>query len=427
MNSVGQWRISTVGAVLARIETGKSVKTQERPARDDEFGILRVSAVSWGEFNPRENKAILPGYDPGACPRPSKNDLLISRANTVELVGAAVLVDCDYPNLLLSDKILRLVPDAGLIEPRYLLRALRTSAARQHFAARAGGTSGSMQNISQEDIRSTPLPLPSLEKQRHLADILDRADAIRRKRNEAIALTEDLLRSTFLEMVGPRARDYHRWPLRTFETLAAGRPNSMRTGPFGSDLRHSEFVDEGVAVLGIDNAVQNRFVWGERRFITPDKYEKLKRYTVHPGDVIITIMGTTGRSAVVPDDIPLAITTKHLATVTLDRTQAEPEFLAQAIHTHPEVLAQIQQANRGAIMSGLNLGLIKSLTIRIPPINVQRLFSSATAHLRGLASRQRVVAEEADKLFASLVDRAFRGELTKPERPGKPAQLPLFE
>lgn len=255
-----------------------------------------------------------------------------------------------------------------------------------------------------------PLIKPPLPEQRRIAALLDKADAIRRKRKTAIALTEDLLRSTFLEIVGPAAQEYGKWPVRTIESLAASAPNSMRTGPFGSDLLHSEFVDDGIAVLGIDNAVQNRFAWGERRFITPEKYERLRRYTVLPADVIVTIMGTTGRSAVVPDDIPSAITTKHLATITLDRQQAEPEFVSQALFRHPEVLRQIAAANRGAIMSGLNLGLIKALRIPVPPPERQREFARVTTRIRSLASRMDGHRHE-EGLFSSLIARAFSGQL----------------
>jgi type I restriction enzyme S subunit len=290
--------------------------------------------------------------------------------------------------------------------PEYLARFLQFAAPRLLTSVR--GTT--VDNIPVDELRSLKVPLPPLPMQRRIAAILDKADAIRRTRKEVVVVCEELLRSAFLGMVGPAAADYGAWPVRTVGSLAANLPNSMRTGPFGSDLLHAEFVDKGIAVLGIDNAVKNFFGWDERRYITPAKYEKLRRYTVRPGDVIVTIMGTTGRSAVVPDDIPTAITTKHLATITLDRQQAEPEFVSQALFRHPEVLRQIMAANRGAIMSGLNLGLIKSLQLPIPPLARQREFASVTRRIRVLARRVEDRRLEED-LFNSLMARCFSGKV----------------
>jgi type I restriction enzyme, S subunit len=316
----------------------------------------------------------------------------------------------DFEGICSTD-ILPILPGPEL-DRDYLFHYLRHPKVVEQAVLRCAGAN--LPRISPRDLAMFEVPVPPLPEQRRIRDILDKADALRRKRKDAIALTEDLIRSAFLDLVGPGASDYAEWPVRSIGSLAAHMPNSMRTGPFGSDLLHSEFVDDGIAVLGIDNAVQNRFAWGERRFITQEKYQKLRRYTVFPADVIVTIMGTTGRSAVVPGDIPTAITTKHLATITLDRDQAEPEFVSQALFRHPEVLRQIDSANRGAIMSGLNLGLIKALRIPIPPPARQREFARVTQRIRSLAARMEADSDT-DALFKSLTARAFSGQLSAVE------------
>lgn len=192
----------TVGDVLTGIISGKSIKTLDRPALPHEIGILKISAVTWGEFRAEENKAMPSDFDANGIPRALSGDILISRANTRELVGAPVIVDKNHYNLLLSDKLLKLIPNKNLVDSRYLLHSLKSEKSRSHFSKCAGGTSGSMTNITQSDIRSAPIYLPSLEEQRRIAAILDKAEALRAKRREAIAKLDQLLQSVFLEMFG---------------------------------------------------------------------------------------------------------------------------------------------------------------------------------------------------------------------------------
>lgn len=200
-----QWPIVELGDGLERFEAGTSVVAEGRPAGDHEWGVLKVSAVSWGQFRPHENKAVPPGYVPGEHERVRPGDFLISRANTAELAGAVVLVRETPDNLMLSDKTLRLVIDRTVFVPEYLEFALRTRLARTFIEGNATGTSYSMRNISQPTIRAIPVPKPEVAMQRQivatLSARLSAAEALIARCREELAdieaLPAALLRAAF--------------------------------------------------------------------------------------------------------------------------------------------------------------------------------------------------------------------------------------
>ncbi|WP_247882604.1 restriction endonuclease subunit S [Azospirillum sp. TSA2s] len=122
-------------------------------------------------------------------------------------------------------------------------------------------------------------------------------------------------------------------------------------------------------------------------------------------------MGTCGRAAIVPDDIPTAITTKHLCSLTLDETRCLPEYLHACFLRHPSVLNQLGVKERGAVMPGLNMQIIKETRIPLPPLDLQRAFAARVAEIDKLKALHRAHLAKLDELFASLQHRAFRGEL----------------
>ena len=282
------------------------------------------------------------------------------------------------------------------IIPQYLAWALRSIALTEGLDRAAKGLT-----LNKPKLQNLRIPLPPLNEQRRIAAILDQADELRRTRQEAVdaldRLRESLFRDSFVN-VGQNS-----WPTVEIGDLS----DNIRTGPFGSQLLHSEFVESGIAVLGIDNAVRNEFAWGERRYISEDKYKSLKRYTVKPDDLIITIMGTCGRCAVVPRDIPPAINTKHLCCITPDPRVVLPTFLHATLLTHPDIRRQLGVEAKGAVMPGLNMGIIKALKFRLPPIDMQKAFAAKVTKLNLLVATQREHMVELKNLFVSLQYRAF--------------------
>lgn len=324
-----------------------------------------------------------------------------------------------YATIHLDEGSIGIAPEDALISPMYtvfrsdpervnssyLIRYLKSPNALARYPQLGRGAIHRRKAISLASLGVLPVPLPPLEEQRRIAAILDKADSIRTKRRQVLDHLDALTQSIFHDMFdGLPATS-------TVEDVAETRKNSIRTGPFGSQLLHSEFTDEGVAVLGLDNVVSNRFRRGGGRFITAEKYELLRRYTVHPGDVLISIMGTVGRCVVVPDDIPMAINTKHICAITTDSERVQPDFLRAAFLWHPDSRAHLRRQTKGSIMAGLNMGIIKSMPVPVPPLRAQHEFSARLAAAESEARSAAKAQSRDDELFASLQSRAFTGEL----------------
>ena len=265
----------------------------------------------------------------------------------------------------------------------------------------AGFKGAGLKHTNKRYIGSITIPeIPSLKEQDRVIITLDKISSIINARKLEIAELDDLIEARFIEMFGNLNPS---WPTVAIGDLCT----DTRTGPFGSALHHDEFVNDGIFVLGIDNAVENRFSYNRMRYITEEKYQQLKRYTVRPGDVIITIMGTIGRSAVIPDDMPLAINTKHLACLTPDYAKVDSIFLCSAFQMHPDVRRQLTGNAKGAIMDGLNLGIIKGLKFQLPPLQKQKDFELFYAQVDKSKAVVQKALDEAQLLFDSLMQQYF--------------------
>lgn len=389
---------------IAKIFNGYAFKSTEYS--DDGFQVIRITNVQNGYISNDNQKYIKLNNKSLERFILNDGDILISLTGNVGRVGR---IGKENLPAVLNQRVGKVIIQSKEVFPDYLFHILKSGVVESELIGKAKGIA--QKNIGSLDIENIEIPLPPLEDQKRIVKILDEADALRQKRKKAIGLLDDYLKSVFLEMFGPNARNYDKWEEVKLENLAENKKGSMRTGPFGSDLKHSEFVDQGISVIGIDNAVKNKFEWGQRRFITKEKYQKLKRYTLYPDDVIITIMATIGKSAVIPKDIPLSINTKHLASITLNKQKANSYFISYSIHSNPYIKRQIEGKNIGAIMPGLNLSIIKDLKIKKPPIDLQNKFEVLYHQTEALKQSMFIQAAELEFQFQALMQEAFKGTL----------------
>lgn len=393
------WRKERLGA-LCEITIGKT-PTRARP---DFWGPghpwLSIADMSQGRYLSVTSETITDQALKEARHREvAPGTILMSFKLSIGKLGIAQVPM--YTNEAIAHLPIR--PGQALL-PEYLYWAL-SATTLTHGADRAAMGS----TLNSAKLKEIEIPLPPIPQQQQIAKVLDQAESLRSMRRATVDALANLKSSVFLEMFASQASEA--WPITTIEGVAAASLGSIRTGPFGSQLLHSEFVDSGVAVLGIDNAVDNEFRWARPRYVTQEKYKSLIRYTVHPGDVLITIMGTCGRCAIVPDHIPLAINTKHLCCITLDQTSCLPAYLHSYFLHHPLARHYLTQTAKGAVMDGLNMEIIRQVPLRLPPLSLQQRFHERLVAIESMCKTHATSANELDNLFASLQQRAFRGEL----------------
>ncbi len=190
------WKLVRIKRLVASIEQGWSPQC-ENFAVDSlaEWGVLKVGCVNGGIFRPSENKKLPSELTPIPAYSLKRGDLLISRANTRELVGSAAVVQLDYDNLLLCDKLYRLRLINNLCLPPFLAAYLGTRQARSQIELEATGASSSMLNIGQAVVLDLMVPLPSLKEQEAILKFIDdenlRVDTLNRESIRVISLLKE--------------------------------------------------------------------------------------------------------------------------------------------------------------------------------------------------------------------------------------------
>ncbi|MEH2793709.1 restriction endonuclease subunit S [Segatella copri] len=255
-----------------------------------------------------------------------------------------------------------------------------------------------IKHISLADIKNIEIEYPPIEVQRTIVSVLSFLDAVIKKRQiNVVKNIPELLKSYYSQLV-----DNNVWDKVRISDIAT----EIKSGPFGTQLHVSQFSDKGdIYVYGIDDLTKKA---PKTRYLSIVELDKYKRYLVHGDDVLISIMGTVGRTKVVPKDIGLAINTKHLVDITLNQDLCKPYFLAYTLENDRKVRRQIESSKHGAVMSAINMSDVKNLMITLPSIKVQMYFEEVYHQVKDIQKCMEEEIQLLKELRKSLLAKYFR-------------------
>lgn len=316
---------------------------------------------------------------------------------------------------VVSSTVARLRPTKG-VDSNYLRHYLQHNF--NWIQARRTGTG--VPHVPKDLSSWMVVRIPSLNRQRRIAEILNTLDDQIDATERMIAKLQLARRGLLIDLLtygmdaGPKYQEpaadgnsfldsSHRplpkgWQTKPLGELLAAVDPAMRSGPFGSALLKHELTSSGIPILGIDNVHVDRFVTNYSRFVAPSKAQELARYRVRPFDVMITIMGTVGRSCLVPGDIGEALSSKHVWTISVDQERYVPYLLSLQLNHAPWARAHLRKDEQGGIMSAIRSDTIRSLLLPVPPIEEQREIATVLSE-----SERRISTETSELAKLKLV------------------------
>ncbi len=425
------WAEQPLSDLVAKLESGVSVNAVDRACGSDQIGVLKTSCVNGGQFDPRENKAILDRSEiRRAVLNPRRDSILISRMNTFDLVGECAYVDKDYSHLFIPDRLWQTVMrgDADTCV-KWLSYVVRSPLFRHSVSNAATGTSGSMKNISQPSYLGIRVRVPPPLEQRKIARILTTLDNLIEKTEALIAkyqaIRHGMMHDLFtcgidaqghLRPTQAEAPDLYRqselgwipkeWASPTVGSVLVHRPKNGYS-PKESD----EWT--GTVMLGLGCLTPSGFEPIQLKN-APRNDPNLAFALLRDGDLLISRSNTRDLVALVGiyRDIGTPCIYSDLMIRLVPTDEVLPEYL-EAILRHAPVRRQLTNASCGTSgsMMKINAEMVLSTVISLPKHVEQRRILDRVASCSGLIAQARQEQDKLRRLKTGLMQELLTGRV----------------
>lgn len=262
--------------------------------------------------------------------------------------------------------------------------------------------STTLPSLTKADLLEIKIPLPPLPVQQRIADMLDKADALRRKDQELLKKYDELAQAIFIDMFGDPVKNEKGW---SKDLLKKCYKKGVKCGPFGSALKKEEFRQEGIPVWNMDNIQAFDFVDSPNLFVSKDKYSMLKQYEVLEGDIIISRAGTVGKMCVVNSRFKHSLLSTNLIRLSLDDSRLIPLFFVHLMKYFSRRIGRLKTGSDDGF-THMNTKVLDNIEIYLPPLVLQQAFVTKIELINQL--KVKVSAEKSEELFQGLLQAAFK-------------------
>lgn len=311
-----------------------------------------------------------------------ENDLLIG------MDGEFNIAKWGKTPALLNQRVCRLAPKDS-IDKDYLFYfmpvALKRIEEKTPFVT--------VKHLSAKELNKIEIPVLPLEEQRKIAETLSKVDELIAFREQQLAKLDELVKSQFTEMFGDPINNPMKWIVSKIEDIAAQEKNALKAGPFGSALKKEFYVRSGYKIYGQEQVICGDASFGDY-YIDEEKYKELKNCAVQAGDILISLVGTYGKTLIMPDNYEAGIINPRLMKITLNKNKLTPIYFKYYFESNA-LKASMDANTHGGTMGILNLGIIRQMKIQVPPLSLQNQFA---AFVERVDQQKQTVQQSLEKL-----------------------------
>ena len=252
----------------------------------------------------------------------------------------------------------------GILDTKYLYYALISKNLSKYSS---GAT---IPHIYFKDYKKEKIALISESEQKKVINILDRIIDIINKRKNQINLLEELVKSRFIEMF----LENKKYPIMTLEELTGNKKENLVRGPFGGSLKKDDFIETGYLVYEQKHAIHNDFNY-KKYYISKEKYQKMIRFKVESGDLIVSCSGTLGKIAEIPKEYKEGIINQALLKIKLDKNIINNKFFMVLFRMKYNE-KELQRVSLGSGISNFpSMKEVRNFDFIVPPLSLQNEFS----------------------------------------------------